>query len=631
MLIQFCTQSYKDPSLALSAQRALNLFAEKEPPDTKTPVALFGAPGVAPFATLGTIPPASLLHTMNDIAYGIAGSQLFRINENRTADFLGSMDDLGIAIEDNGNQLIIITKQKTGWVYQLQSTSTLAAAAATNATRLSINFVNSIFIWKSGDSLKINLDNGQTYEAPFTPVALPYVGFTPVIPINQHASVGNLVNTDTITQSVNLINPGVGGSNLINVTNAAGFTVGHVVQIALDNGSTWHATITTVNPFVLIDLEPPNELPGPASIGNEVADVTPQFGKIIDPNFFPTTTVNYFDDYFVFDKFSDKINFLNGTNEFFVSALGDGFTYPGLYFASAQVNSDFVLGTLSDHEMLLIFGEKTIETWYDAGSPNFPFQRFDGATIERGIIAPATRIKEDNAVFFLGNDIKFYRLQGVNPIILSTPAIEKQWVEYNKTSKITDAFTFSFNIGGHKFIILTFPSVPATWAFDISTNFWHERDSYKDDGKTLLGRWRGNCATVAYNKILVGDILSSNIGFIDLDTYTEFGQPILFQATSVPVRSNRKRIFQPVFELEMETGVGNADAPDPQVILDFSDDQGVTYSSPMPRQLGAAGVKTVRQRWLQQGQSRLRYYRATIKDPVRKTLVAAYSESFEGM
>ena len=146
-------------------------------------------------------------------------------------------------------------------------------------------------------------------------------------------------------------------------------------------------------------------------------------------------------------------------------------TYNGLAFASAEeVSPGFVLGIVNQQENLLLFCTNHMETWYDAGTPIFPFQRIDGATVERGTAAGLTAVKEDNSVFFLGDDLIFYRLDNFIPRRVSTHAEEDSWKSY---TVVSDAYTFSFTYEGHKFIVLTFPSANATWIFDIATNFWH--------------------------------------------------------------------------------------------------------------------------------------------------------------
>lgn len=344
-----------------------------------------------------------------------------------------------------------------------------------------------------------------------------------------------------------------------------------------------------------------------------VYSVSGGFQLIISGNFFAAKTVTFFDNYFVFDR--------TGTNRYFISASLDGTTYSALDFASAAVNPDFVMATVNQQENLLIFGEETIETWYDSGDVNFPFNRYDGATIERGCAASLSIIKEDNSVFFLGNDIIFYRLNGVIPVRISTHAIEYAWSKY---TSVSDANVYSYTWNGHKFVVVNFPSGPATWVYDIATNLWHERISY-DANNNSLGRWRGGVQCNAYGKVMIGDSFNGSVGYLSDTTYTEYGNPITATLIGPIIHSDRKRVFMNRFELDMETGVGlvSGQGSDPQVMLDWSDDGGRTFKNLQPwHSLGKIGEYTKRLRWLRLGQARNRIMRVTISDPVTRTVIS---------
>lgn len=345
------------------------------------------------------------------------------------------------------------------------------------------------------------------------------------------------------------------------------------------------------------------------------------FQIIVDANFHAATSGTFFDNYFVMSW--------DGTNKYFISNSLDGTTYSGLDFASAEVLPDNVLSIVNQQESLLIFGAKTIETWYDAGTVNFPFQRVDGGTVERGTSAALSPVKEDNSVFFLGDDLIFYRLDGTLPRRVSTHAIEDAWQKY---SSVSDAYSFSYTFEGHKFIVVTFITANATWIYDISTSLWHERESW-DRNNNSLGRWRGSCVSNLYNKVLVGDAFSGQIGFLDNTVSTEFGNTVRVLMVGPQIHEDRKRMFISRFELDIESGVGAAIDPgsNPQVMLDWSDDGGRTFGLSQPWQsMGKIGQYRQRLRWLRQGQSRNRMYRVTISDPVRKTIIAAHADVVPG-
>jgi hypothetical protein len=343
-------------------------------------------------------------------------------------------------------------------------------------------------------------------------------------------------------------------------------------------------------------------------------DQTSTFGIITDPNFFPANTVTFFDEYFLFDKI--------GSDEWFFSNILDGTTYNALDFESASVEPSFVQAIVNQQENALIFKQRSIETWYDTGANDNPWARYDGATVERGCIAPLTPIKEDNSVFFLGDDLIFYRLDGVLPHRVSTHATEGKWQTYSTTS---DAFCFSYTFNGHKFVVLTFPSANATWIFDIASSLWHTRVSFNSN-YVSLGRWRGNCTTTWLGNVLIGDAFSNNIGVVSGSTYTEFGFPIIGELVSPPVHQDRKRIFCSLLELDVQSGVGltTGQGSNPQIMLSISRDGGRTWGNfERWQSLGKQGQYLDRVRWKKLGQGRQLLFKVSVSDPVPRTIIAA--------
>ena len=75
-------------------------------------------------------------------------------------------------------------------------------------------------------------------------------------------------------------------------------------------------------------------------------------------------------------------------------------------------------------QLLFVICQEHLELWYDAGAYPFPFARYTGAGISYGYISPKTIIRQDGAIFFLGTDKVFYRLQSTVPIRTSTHAVE---------------------------------------------------------------------------------------------------------------------------------------------------------------------------------------------------------------
>lgn len=573
-LIQFATTSYKSRSAPLSSQRCINLLAEKEPENTKTPVALFGAPGIsAPVVTCGG-GPIRALHVLHggqggDRLFVVSGTELYEVvNSNPILKFSGLPVAGNVAVtSDNGVQLSILVDKKLfvfltsitqpipGTVPSVDeytligSTTSLVYDAAAGENQLRVEYTSTLSQWQVGDLIVVSLDNGGQHRATLN-VVIPYATIRLTSGIGYSARKGSQVVDTNYDIRTLVAQDTAAGAIIIPVQSSVGMILGNTVTIGLDNGVTHTTTLDLAapgNPTPVLGIA--QALPSQASAGSAVGNPTERVYTVNDPNFYPSDSVAYFDNYFVYNR--------SGTNQFFVSELGDGTTFPPLAFASAQVAADNVVAVFASHETLLIFGQTTIETWYDAGTPNFPFQRYDGATIQRGCAAPLSIVLEEEAVHFLGNDLVYYRLQGINPARVSTHAIETEWRRY---FTVEDCIAQSYTLEGHKFIVLTFPFAQATWVFDCSTGLWHERMSYNLAGNSLQSRWRVNSILAGYDnhqlKVYVGDLYTGQLGVIDWLTYTEFNNLIQGQVISPPYKEDRKRLFVSRFELDMEVGVG---------------------------------------------------------------------------
>jgi hypothetical protein len=331
--------------------------------------------------------------------------------------------------------------------------------------------------------------------------------------------------------------------------------------------------------------------------------------QITDDDFEPADTVTFQDGYFIFNR--------KGTSEFFISGIDDGLSYSATDFADAEGGPDAVVAVYSNHRELWVFGEETIEIYYNSGNADFPFERIAGAYLERGCAAAFSIADEDNTLFWLGEDLIIYRAQGYTPQRISTHAIEE---ELRTFSTVSDAYAFFVTLSGHKFYHITFPAGGRTFVYDAATGLWHERESFG------AAYWRGTAYASAYGKHIVGDAFVGRMGALDMDTFTEYGVTMQGILTGPPTHEDRKRVFHRSFELDIESGVGTTLGGSPQLWLDYSDDGGRTWSLRKPfRSLGKIGEYRHRLIWRRLGQARERIYRATIADAVKRSVLAAHA------
>jgi hypothetical protein len=77
-----------------------------------------------------------------------------------------------------------------------------------------------------------------------------------------------------------------------------------------------------------------------------------------------------------------------------------------------------------------------------------------------------------------------------------------------------------------------------------------------------------------------------------------------------------------MIELTVESGVGNADRPDPVITMDMSDDGGKTFSYQRARKIGKIGETNKRLVWYKNGRfPRFRVLRFMLSDPVKAVII----------
>lgn len=331
-------------------------------------------------------------------------------------------------------------------------------------------------------------------------------------------------------------------------------------------------------------------------------------------------SVTYQDTYFIATR--------NGTQEFFISAPGDGTSWDPLDFASKEGNPDFVLAVQMVRRQLWVLGTDTSEIWWNSGQPNFPFQPIQGALVQTGAAAIRTPTIVGNGMFWLGKNSRgkavAFAEQNFVPIRVSNHAVENEWNGY---STISDAIGYGLELNGHTFNVISFPTAGKTWVLDTKSGFWHQWDWWNTDlgaGEAALARFHCFC----FDQHLVLDWKLGNVHTQSLDAYTDSGGVIRRMRRSPHVDQAKHRDRHVRFEMDMEVGTvpveGNGS--DPVYSLRFSDDGGFTWSNELIRYIGKTGKYANQVVWRQLGSSRDRVYELVSTEPIPHAWAAAYLE-----
>jgi hypothetical protein len=180
----------------------------------------------------------------------------------------------------------------------------------------------------------------------------------------------------------------------------------------------------------------------------------------VDPGF-PVASVGYIGGYTVVTE-------LNGRRLAW-SDLADPTTFPGLNFASAEIDNLPIIRGIILKDIWFLFKASGFEMWgvTDLAGAR-AFQRISGAMGETGLAGYSLITTFPDGMAFVGTDGRVNVWSGgIRPI--STPPVEVALTECEPQS------VFYYTRRGHGFICVTFKDCPA-WCYDIATGEWHERE-----------------------------------------------------------------------------------------------------------------------------------------------------------
>jgi hypothetical protein len=274
--------------------------------------------------------------------------------------------------------------------------------------------------------------------------------------------------------------------------------------------------------------------------------------------------------------------------------------------------------------------------------------------VQHGIAAQFSVARFAEAFTFVSQDqrgqsiigmIAGYQFQRV-----STHAVEQSLVD--KT--ISDAIAWTYQIEGHEFYVVTFPSADLTWVYDLASQAWHKWLSFSNGE---FHRHRSNCGTNFAGNIFIGDYENGMLYKLSNTVYTDNGEPIRRLRRAPHLTTDLQRQYFDEFQIQFQPGVGLAgndptitlealltesgdelltesgddllasvattQGVDPQAMLRWSNDGGSTWSNEHWSSIGRIGRYQNRAIWRRLGMARDRIFEVSISDPVKAVIVSA--------
>lgn len=442
------------------------------------------------------------------------------------------------------------------------------------------------------------------------------VNLYPLVTENQDSkSVAALRSTPGLKKEYEIGGGGIRGG--IESSNRGFFVSGQdFYEVLVDGSEIKRGSLLTGTGIVNLEENPTQVMLIDGLYGYIFNKSTNVFEQITDAAFPTPSSLTYQDGYFI----------VTSGQFFVISGINNGLSWNILDRKTVESSPDFLVGGKSDSSNLWFFGTKSTEVFQNTGDVVFPFNKVEGAVIETGCAAQATIQEIDNALFWLGTDQNgdaiVWRSNGYNAQRVSTKGIERKIAE---STNFSESYAWVYHERGSAFYLLQVKGLNTTLVLDVATGLWHER-VHRNPMTGAEEQHRGSCHVFFNKKHLVGDRLNNKVYEMSLDYYDDDGDPLVKERVSPHYDQEKRLITHSQFELDMEVGVGTqtGQGKNPQVMLQYSDTGGRTWSSELWRNLGAVGEYFTRVRWNKLGSSRARVYRVRVSDPVFVQINEAY-------
>jgi hypothetical protein len=564
--------AYEAPDLLQDAQRLINWYVEIDnSPGAKMPIALLGAPGLKPI--------------INTITGPVRGMWTLPGNKTMLYVVAASVYLATVTVSATSSSIAQFSTVKVGTLL-------------TNSGRVVIRDNGVLFNGLGGYAVLVDGTYGYFYRI---------------------AGAGTITFTANLTVTTPTISFPVGVLVPNNLIVSSGFITDSAA--ALPASTTIQSVSFTANTITL----------SAAATSSQTADVftlnIPAFGQILDPAFLGADRIAFIEGWLIFNQ--------PGTRTFYTNApIPYTLTFAGAFYALKDSSTDNLITLHENNRELWLVGERTSEVWYNSGGVNFSFSRLPGIGPQVGCGAKHSIARLGPNLIWLGRNE-----QGENMVMMtsqynlervSTHGVEAALSSY---TVVDDAIGDVYEDNGHVQYILTFPTMDVTWCFDLTVFRnsegrlgWWQRLSW-DSTAGVYHRHRGNCYANFADIRMCGDFQSGQIHQQDRKYFTDADRPLRAQRRTPHVwrKESRERVFFAQLQVEFTPGVGLqvGQGTDPQVMIRWSDDGGLSWGTEQWVSIGKVGETKNRAVIYNLGEARDRVWEVNISDPVKRDIIGA--------
>jgi hypothetical protein len=298
--------------------------------------------------------------------------------------------------------------------------------------------------------------------------------------------------------------------------------------------------------------------------------------------------------------------FMTTDGEFLiVTELTDPTQVNPLKYGSSEIDPDPVVALLKLRNEVYALNRNTIEVFDNVGGALFPFQRIAGAQIQKGVIGTQGCCLFLDRIAFLGSGRNeapsIYVGASSQTQKISTQEIDNILMDYTE-AQLALVKLEARNDKSHQHLYVHLPN--QTLVYDAAASEVLQTPVWFVLVSTLTGlaQYRARNMVYAYDKWLVGDPQSNNVGYLVQDTGHHWGEQVYWEfGTLIVYNESNGAIFN---ELELVSLTGSiALGKNPQISTSYSLD-GKSYSQERSISVGTIGNTKKRLAWFQQGHMR---------------------------
>lgn len=288
-----------------------------------------------------------------------------------------------------------------------------------------------------------------------------------------------------------------------------------------------------------------------------------------------------------------------------VTDLSDPTQVNPLKYGSSEVDPDPIVALFKLRNEVYALNRNTIEVFDNIGGDFFPFQRIDGAQIQKGVIGTFGCCVFIETVAFLGSGRNespgVYLGANATATKISTQEIDELLLSYTE-AQLAQVKLEARNDKAHQHLYIHLPD--RTIVYDAAASQALEQQIWFTLTTSVVGfsQYRARNLVWAYDKWLVGDPQSTTIGYLNQDVGSHWGQIVRWEFGTLIVYNESKGVLFTQLELVSLTGQV-ALGIDPIITTSYSLD-GMAWSQDRPIRVGTTGNTKKRLCWFQQGHMR---------------------------